>query len=232
MSLLLAAALSAGFLGSAHCLGMCGPVVLLFESPGQVAAPLAPTLRRLLYNLGRLACYALLGAAAGAAGIILTRVAGLDAGLRLLRWFAAAMVMLLGLNLLTDWRALAALERAGAALWRRVQPLARHALPVTTPARALAAGFLWGMLPCGLVYTSVAIAAGSGGPVQGAVIMLAFWLGTLPALLAAGASAAGIAGWSRRSRLRRVAGAVLVASGAIALLLPWLMPGPHAGHAP
>jgi len=229
VSLLLSAALLAGFLGSGHCLGMCGPVVLLFE---RADAGLSPRARRLWYNLGRLGFYVLLGSAAGAAGIVLTRVAGIDGGLRVLRWIAALLVILLGLNLLTDWQALRGLERVGASLWRSLQPLARHALPVTTPARALAAGLLWGALPCGLVYTAVAIAAGSGGPAQGAAVMLAFWLGTLPALLAVGASAARVGNWARRPDFRRVAGAVLVVSGLVALALPWLMAGPHAGHAP
>lgn len=231
MSLLLAAALLAGFLGGGHCLGMCGPIVLLFETPGVAGARGAGLPRRLIYNLGRGGCYAVLGLAAGAAGIALTRVAGVDGGLRLLRWLAALLVILLGLNLLTDWQSLRVLERLGAPLWRSLRPLTRHVLPVSTPLRALAAGFLWGTLPCGLVYTGVALAAGSGGPLQGAAVMLSFWLGTLPALLLAGASAARLAEWIRRPALRRVAGAVLVASGVAALALPWLMAGTHAGHA-
>jgi len=231
MSLLLAAALVAGLLGGGHCLGMCGPIVLLFESPAATGAPGARLPKRLMYNLGRAGFYAVLGLAAGAAGIVLTRAAGLEDGLRLLRWLAALLVILLGLNLLTDWQPLRVLERMGSPLWRRLQPLTRHVLPMSTPLRALGAGFLWGALPCGLVYTGVAMAASSGGPVQGAAVMLSFWLGTLPTLLLAGASAEWLADWTRKPALRRMAGAVLVASGVAALSLPWLLAGPHAGHA-
>jgi len=231
MSLLLAAAFLAGLFGGGHCLGMCGPIVLLFESPAVAGTAGTGLPKRLTYNLGRAGFYAVLGLAAGAAGIALTRVAGVDGSLGLLRWLAALLVILLGLNLLTDWQSLRVLERMGAPLWRRLQPMLRHALPITTPLRALVAGFLWGALPCGLVYTAVAMAAGSGGASQGVAVMLAFWLGTLPTLLLAGASAARLADWTRRPALRRVAGALLVASGVVALSMPWLLAGSHGGHA-
>jgi len=216
--LLLPAAFLAGFFGSAHCLGMCGPLVLLLEGRG--GAGRWP--RRLVYNAGRLGCYALLGAVAGGGGAVLTQAAGLEAGLRILRLVAALLVVALGLDLLTGKRLLGTLERAGAALWRRLQPLARRVLPATTPLRALAAGFLWGALPCGLVYGAVALAATAGTPAAGAFVMAAFWAATAPALLVAGASAARLRQVRGRPLFKRAAGAVLVASGSVALLLPVL----------
>jgi hypothetical protein len=151
-----------------------------------------------------------------------------------LRVAAGLLVIALGLNLAFDWRTLAILERSGARLWTRLAPLSRHVLPVVTPGRAVAAGFLWGALPCGLVYSAVAIAATGGNATAGAYVMFAFWLGTAPALLLAGASAAKLALWRRKGAVRRGAGLILVVLGFLALALPLsaaIGPGQHL-HSP
>jgi hypothetical protein len=211
--LLLPAAFAAGFFGSSHCLAMCGAVVVLLE--GQGAASGQGLRRRLLYNLGRLCFYILLGVLAGAFGQLLA--AGVDTGLVVLRYLSAALIVALGLHLLLDWQALRFLERAGAKLWQGLAPLARHVLPISSPATALAAGFLWGALPCGLVYSAVAMAATAGSAAAGGLVMLAFGLGTLPALLLGGASASTLHRWKRRPLLRRVAGMLMIAIGLLAL---------------
>lgn len=224
--LLLPVAFLAGLFGSGHCFGMCGPVVVLLETGQQDGARFHGLSRRLIYNLGRLLFYALLGAVAASAGVVLTRAAGIGTGLSILRTLAGILVVAIGLNLLLGWRILRYLEKSGAMLWRAVAPLARHVLPATTPGRALGAGFLWGALPCGLVYSSVAIAATSGNAMSGALVMLAFWSGTLPALLVAGASARTLGSWTRKPLLRRVTGMALVIVGLAALAMPYM----HAGQ--
>lgn len=214
--LLLPAAFLAGFFGSTHCLGMCGAVVVLLEGRG------GGWLRRVLCNAGRLGFYALLGAVAGGGGAMLTRVAGVEAGLAALRVAAALLVVALGLDLLSGRRILGSLERAGAALWRWLRPLTRRLLPITTPARALGAGFLWGALPCGLVYSAAALAATAGTAAGGAVTMAAFWAGTAPALLSAGAAAGRLRQLRGTALARRFAGGVLVIAGGASLALPLL----------
>jgi len=215
---LLPAALLAGFFGGAHCLGMCGAIVVLFEQQG---AAVAPWLRRFAYNSGRLGFYALLGAVAGGGGAVLTRMAGVGTGLLLLRLVAGLLVAAIGLNLLCNWSATRFLERAGAGLWRRLAALAPRVLPAATPARALGAGFIWGALPCGLVYSAVSLAATSGSAAGGALVMLAFWTGTLPALLFAGASAARLNALKSNTRLRRVAGIIMIGIGLFAMAPLW-----------
>ncbi|HEX9852216.1 MAG TPA: sulfite exporter TauE/SafE family protein [Woeseiaceae bacterium] len=228
--LLLPAAFLAGFFGSTHCLGMCGAIVVLFEEQPHASFP--GPLRRLLYNSGRLCFYMLLGAIAAGGGSLLAKSAGVDTGLLLLRVLAALLVIALGLNLLFDWRSLQFLERGGARLWRLLSPFARYVLPVSTPARALAAGFIWGALPCGLVYSAVALAAASGNAASGMLVMLLFWLGTLPALWVAGASAAKLSAWRNRRVIQRIAGSLLVAIGMVALAMPLQhLPGvSHSRH--
>jgi sulfite exporter TauE/SafE len=214
--LLLPAAFLAGFFGGTHCIGMCGAIVILFEQ--QVQPGIRQWLRRLSYNSGRLGFYALLGTVAGAGGAVLTKVAGVNTGLLILRFLAGFLVIAIGLNLLFNWSATRFLEQAGAGIWRRLSPLAKHVLPVSTPARALAAGFLWGALPCGLVYSAVAMAASSGNAQNGAMVMLAFWLGTMPALVLAGASAERLNRWRTNQAFRRFAGALIIIVGLFALM--------------
>jgi len=212
--LVLPAAAAAGFFGSTHCIGMCGAIVVLFEQ----GTGRSPWLRRLAYNAGRLGFYVLLGIVAGAGGAVLTRVADVGTGLVILRLLAGLLVIAIGLNLFFGWSATRFLEQAGAGLWARLAPFARHVLPLTSPARALAAGFLWGALPCGLVYSAVALAATGGTAAAGAAVMLAFWLGTLPALLLAGASADRLGRLRSGPTARRLAGAIMLVLGAFALL--------------
>ncbi|MDH4124383.1 MAG: sulfite exporter TauE/SafE family protein [Gammaproteobacteria bacterium] len=225
------AALLAGFFGSTHCIGMCGAIVTLLESPATTAARLDPWLRRSLYNLGRLVFYVLLGAIAGLGGAMLSKSSGVFFGLQALRLLAALLVIAIGLNLLFDWRLTRFLESAGARLWRHVSRLARYVLPASSPGRAFLAGMIWGALPCGLVYSAVAIAATTGTPPAGAAVMLAFGIGTAPAMLAVGASAERFGRLRGNKGLRRIAGLIVVLLG-LAALAPFAKgSGDHAQHA-
>lgn len=212
---LLPAAFVAGFFGSAHCIGMCGAIVVLFE---QQAGAAAGWRHRLVYNLGRLGFYVLLGSIAGAGGAVLNRVAGIDTGLVILRLIAGLLVIGIGLNLLFGWSATRFLEQAGAGLWRRLSPLAKHVLPVSSAPRAFAAGLLWGALPCGLVYSTLALAGTSGGAAGGALAMAAFWAGTAPALILAGRSASRLTAWQSNRTFRRIAGVTMLVIGLFALM--------------
>jgi sulfite exporter TauE/SafE len=172
-----------GFLGGTHCAGMCGGIVgaLAAQSPagGSLTVHLA-------YNVGRIVSYVLAGALVGAVGGFGQAYAGMASAQLALYLVANLMLVALGLYLMGVTRALAFTERAGQALWSRIQPLTRRFLPVRGPAQAFPLGMLWGWLPCGLVYSVLATALASGSVGRGAATMLAFGLGTLPNLLLAG----------------------------------------------
>ncbi|HXZ49422.1 MAG TPA: sulfite exporter TauE/SafE family protein [Usitatibacter sp.] len=209
MPALVAAALAAGLLGGVHCVGMCGGIVgtLALEARGPALA------RQLAYNGGRIAAYAAAGAVAGFVGsLAYAGGAWLDAQVALFLLANVAM-LLLGLYVAGWGRIMLRVEAAGRPLWRRIEPFARRMLPVDSTAKALGAGLAWGWIPCGLVYSMLVLAAASGGPAQGALVMGAFGLGTLPNLLAAGLAAQRLVALRRAPWVRRVAGILIIALG-------------------
>jgi hypothetical protein len=216
LELMLASVFVVGLLGGVHCVGMCGGIAaaLTFGLPAERQRRPAALLPFLLaYNAGRIASYAVAGALMGGAGTLLSRLVPIQLAQRGLLVLAAAFMVLMGLYLGGWWAGLARLEQAGGVLWRRIEPLGRHLLPVQRPGQALALGLLWGWLPCGLVYSVLVSAVSAGGAWQGALVMLAFGLGTLPNLVAMGAAAGAIARFARREWVRRAAGAAVLLFG-------------------
>lgn len=198
-----------GLLGAGHCAGMCGGIVgaLSLQSPRGGGVSVAV---HFAYNLGRIASYALAGLVAGMLGQLAGNLLALQHGLYL---FASLMLIALGLYLLGLTQTLAWLEKGGQGVWRRIQPFTARFLPVRGVAQAFPLGLLWGWLPCGLVYSALttALAAGSAG--QGALLMLAFGLGTLPNLLLAGLLLARFRRFAQARVTRIVSGLLVLGYG-------------------
>jgi sulfite exporter TauE/SafE len=213
----------AGLAGSVHCVGMCGGVVGALSTAGggriQVtrgAQAIAP-LRILAYNAGRIGSYMLAGAIAGGlaqGAALLVRVSAIQTAAY---WLANGMLLLLGLYLMDAWRGLARVEAGGALIWRRVQPLIRGFMPMNTLPKAFALGALWGWIPCGMVYSVLLTAMLSGSAVHGALVMMAFGLGTLPMLLALGVAGARVRAALQRRGVRMAAGALVLGFGLLGL---------------
>lgn len=209
------AALALGLSASGHCLAMCGGIGAAFGLHRQ-----SPLLA-LLASLGRVLTYALLGALVGLLGAGMHL--GLDqsaSGLWLLRGLAAASLVVLGLHL-AEWSRW--LDRAavlGQPLWRRLAPFTRKLLPIDTPLKALSAGAIWGLLPCGLVYGMLVLAAGMSGPAEAALFLGAFGLGTVPAVAGAGWLLAVL---PTRTPWRRALGATLCLIGVLWFVSPWFV---------
>ncbi|MBI4291077.1 MAG: sulfite exporter TauE/SafE family protein [Betaproteobacteria bacterium] len=200
-----------GLLGGVHCFGMCGGIV----SAVSVRPAGASLGAQLSYNAGRLLSYSAAGAIAGAFGAIGMGSSPVVPAQIVLFVVANALVILLGLHI-AGWGTLVLrLEAVGAALWRRIAPLGRRFLPADTPSKALALGALWGWLPCGLVYSALALSLLAATPLRGALVMFAFGLGTLPNLLAAGLLAQRIRPALRRAWVRMLAGTLIVMLGLV-----------------
>lgn len=222
MEVLVPAMLVFGLASGLHCVGMCGGIVAAFSARRVVPIVPAPRhapewRRQLAFNAGRIATYALGGAAAGALGGAAQLMRDALTAQIALFVVAQGVLILAGLYLLGAGRLLARLEGVGAPLWRRVQPAAAR-LAAAPGARAAAlAGMLWGLLPCAMVYAALATATLAGGAAPGALAMLAFGAGTLPWLLGAGTLLAKLRGAGAMSRLRAVAGALVLGMGVAGL---------------
>lgn len=162
-----------GFVGSAHCAGMCGPLALAL--PGGGGARSTFVAGRLLYNFGRIITYALMGAAFGLLGHGFA-LAGLQ------RWVSLVVGAMILLGLIVSPRFANAVPVTRAVSWLK------SALGNLLRRRALSSlfgiGLLNGLLPCGLVYVACAGATASGNVASGVKYMIAFGLGTLPMMLA------------------------------------------------
>ncbi|MGI9178445.1 MAG: sulfite exporter TauE/SafE family protein [Pirellulales bacterium] len=200
-----------GMLGSAHCLGMCGPFALAI---GSAAPGWGVNLRRqLAYSAGRIFTYAVLGATAG---FVSTRLAR-----SLPVWTNVPAVLAILAGALLVWQGLLA---AGVIRRRGVESTAGcpggSAFRALLAARGLGdvflAGLFTGLLPCGLLYGMLAYAASRHDPLQGLAAMAAFGAGTVPAMVAAGLGGSVLSLASRR-QVHALAAWCLVATGIVSI---------------
>ena len=215
LHLLLTSAALAGLLGGVHCAAMCGGIVSVVCAGSAARLPWS---RALAYNFGRIASYAVAGALAGGVGQAALAWRG-EVVLRQTLMTAAGVSLLVLALFLAGWTPLVrAIEGAGGMLWRRLQPYARLVLPANSAPRALGLGLLWGWLPCGMVYAVLLTAAATGSIADGALVMAAFGLGTLPNLLAIAAFAQRVQVYARRMAVRYAAAAIIAAFGLYGIL--------------
>ncbi len=226
---LLLPVLGASVVGSLHCAGMCGPLVAVAVGRGGWRAHLA-------YHLARGVAYVTLGACAGAAGALLD-LAGALGGLRSIAGALAGVVLLLvGLSVLGRELPRLSSRASGEGLfarafgaWREhvrvparwtrsLRALQRRAAGLPPVLRSGGLGATSALLPCGWLYAFVLSAAGTSSAWTGALILAAFWAGTIPVLAGMGGGAA----WLRR----RTPGALSAATGLILVGLgAWSLAG-------
>ncbi len=207
-------ALLIGLFSGVHCLGMCGGImgVLSASLPQEVRRnPVRLALYMLAYNGGRLAAYAAAGTLLGLLGGQLHATLSPSGGYFVMQLLAAVLMVCIGLYLAGWFPRFAHIERIGIPLWRRLEPFGRRLLPPRSPLQALLYGAIWGWLPCGLVYSALLLSlAAPGGAGGGALFMLGFGLGTLPAVVGVGMLSGQLA-LTRRPWPRRIAGMMLIA---------------------
>ncbi|NCN22667.1 MAG: hypothetical protein COS43_05610 [Gallionellales bacterium CG03_land_8_20_14_0_80_55_15] len=200
-----------GLLSGVHCLGMCGSIVGILT--GQLPQGKTRWPFHLAYSSGRVASYTLAGALVGAvgqAGLLLRDDVPVQ---HLLFALSSLMLIALGLYIAGIWGLVRRIEGLGRFLWQRIQPLTRGLLPVKTPFQAFLLGTLWGWMPCGLVYSVLVTALAAGRADSGALVMLAFGLGTLPNLLLIGLFWESLRRWVQSPRVRLAAGLLVAGFG-------------------
>ena len=183
-------------------MGMCGGIASLL-SIGQPHK--TPTLLIINYNLGRLISYVMIGSVVGGMIAGIATLSQFNHALSFLRILAALFMILLALYVGRWWNGLLKVEKLGQLLWKSISPLANKLLPLKHSSYAIPFGFLWGWLPCGLVYSTLTWAAVSGSAFGGGMTMLAFGLGTLPAMLLVGSSAAKLQSLQNSVKFRNIA---------------------------
>jgi len=217
----LVAAFITGLLGSLHCIGMCGGIVGALSM--QLPLPIQQSKWRMLpyllgYNIGRISSYIIAGMLVGYLGMKFTSLLPQPhpVGMAISGLFMIALGFYLG----GWWSALVHLEKLGAYLWRFLQPLSKPLFPVKTPWQALLLGGIWGWLPCGLVYTALALSMASASIERGGLLMLAFGLGTLPMLFTLGTTTYWLNQFTRKPIVRQSFGVLIILFGLYTLLGP------------
>lgn len=214
-----------GLVSSAHCIGMCGGIMGALT----VAIPVGAAHKRwkilFAYNVGRIASYSVMGLLLG----IFVSLFSQWGGGGFLRIIAGLLLIAMGLYLADWWRGITKLEVAGHYLWAYLQPLGKRLLPVDNLPKALMLGTVWGWLPCGLVYAALALAITQPSPWLSAGGMLAFGIGTLPAVLIAGVAAHQLTRILQKRNVRMGLAIVIIAYG---LWTIFGNMGDHSGHHP
>jgi len=213
---LLAAAFVTGLLGSAHCFGMCAGLSGLFAVNASVASLRPQIPMAVAYNTGRILSYAFLGIVVASLGqTVVKAIPNIAAPVR---FASGLLIVIVGLQVAFNWRFLAPVEKAGAKIWNHIAPAAKGLLPVTSMPKALGLGLLWGWLPCGLVYSVLLLAATTANAVNGGLVMLAFGVGTMPAMIMTGISASKLSRFMSRKQLG--AGLLIILIGLLTLAMP------------
>ena len=181
-----------GLFGSVHCMGMCGPLAFAIPAGGN---KLLLILDKVLYNLGRVCTYSLLGLLFGMLGHQLW-VLGLQ---RTISFVSGGLVILAALSRL--YKIHFASNNFKSALFGPANKLLVYALQHRWG--NFAVGCINGLLPCGFVYLALAGAVNASSPSQGALFMLFFGLGTFPLMLIAMVGA-GFIGPPLRKRINAI----------------------------
>ena len=203
-----------GLLGSAHCIGMCGGFVLTLGSAQRTWT--ANLGRQLIYATGRIGTYALAGAVVGYGGWRLGHDMSALVNVQAILAIGAGVLLVVegifstGL-LRRPWSGAKMCPGAGALAGLLRAP---HAGSV------FAAGVFNGLLPCGLVYAYLALAASAGSVGRGAGVMLLVGLGTVPLLALTGLGGA-LLNLAQRRRLFQAAAWCMILTGALSLARGW-----------
>jgi len=213
-----------GLLGSGHCLGMCGGLVCALAMAGRHRN--SPAFH-LTYNLGRITTYTTIGLFAGWVGSAMAYTRNFAPMTRTALALSDLFIIAVGLATVFSWRRFNFSRLESRILSRAVSRGATALARLPGGISTLLLGLLMGFLPCGFLYAMVITAAQSGNPRSGATIMLAFGLGTGPAMFGFG-WLAGMIGSRARGRMLTAAGVVVILMGGYNLyrhikMIDWIM---------
>jgi uncharacterized protein len=208
----LLSALLMGMIGSTHCVGMCGGIISTLSTNFSGKTSNQTFWIQLFYNVGRITTYSFLGLLIG---FFSSKLMGMLPNPHAFSMKVSGIFfILLGLYISQLLNSFKYLESTGQKLWVKIEPFGRKYLPAQTPFDAWKLGLVWGWLPCGLVYSALALAMTQVNPLHSALTMLVFGLGTLPTLLLIGHFAQNIKVILQNKTFRLSLGLLLIVYGA------------------
>lgn len=216
--LTIATGIGLGLASTLHCAGMCGGIAssLLIGGPWGTASRASHVLT--LTHAGRITAYASAGLLIGAVGTPVVGWLDRELAFRLVQWAGAVALIWIGLSTAGLLPALSGLDRL-------LSPVANALARTAGTAKGrvwspLAAGFAWGLMPCAMVYGALFLAMLTGSAALGGLTMLAFGLGTLPALLATSLGLRALSRTGQRAGVRVAAGLAIAVFGFLTVWLP------------
>lgn len=225
-------AFNLGLISSLHCIGMCGGIITLLmrQAADDTSGKKQILGYSLLYNLGRISSYTIAGLIAGLFGAAFLQTLQTSNAHFYLQLFAALILILIALNILGLTTFTQKLESLGQFLWRRLQVVGKRLTPLNSPLKVWLFGMVWGWLPCGLVYSALLYSLTTADPVQAAMVMLFFGLGTLPSMLSAGYLFEYLQHLAQKQHLRRLSALLLIVVAISLPLSSWYFSQHHAHH--
>jgi uncharacterized protein len=215
-------ALTLGFFGSFHCIGMCGPLALALPVHG--SGPLKKILLILSYNAGRVLTYFVFGLFAGIIGKSFVL-----AGAQQILSVVVGVVLLFSVLIPSNYRGGSALRSKTLRFLGNIKQHFSKLFLKRGYGPLFLIGLLNGLLPCGLVYIGVAGAVATSGILKGGIFMAAFGMGTLPIMLML-PMAGNFIGISVRNTLRKTMPVIVTAMALLLILrglnlgIPYISP--------
>ena len=205
--------ISIAFLGSfGHCVGMCGGIVVAYSTikVDSKSSKVSQSAMHLLYSLGRVLTYAVLGALFGALGGVVAFSNYTNAALLI---FAGVVMILAGLSLMGKIKFLTLIEHSfsSSPLYKKAF---RSVLNSKSSSSFFILGMLNGLLPCGFVYFFAITAASTADPLYGAMVMAIFGLSTIPAMFGIGFLASLASATSFRNMMMSLSSVAVILYGA------------------
>lgn len=201
------------FIGSfGHCIGMCGGIVVAYSTLkiNTKSSKLSQGLMHLLYSLGRVFTYTLLGALFGFLGGVVVFSNTANAALLI---FAGVLMMLAGLSLMGKIKFLTLIEHSFSSSKLYSQTF-KSVLASKSSSSFFILGMLNGLLPCGFVYFFAITAASTADPLYGALVMAIFGLSTIPAMFGVGFLASLASATSFRNMMMSLSSVAVILYGA------------------
>lgn len=222
---LLAIAFMIGLGSTGHCLLMCGGISSALSSQLADESPALKISKLLLFHFGRISCYSVLGLLLGSTIHWLLSFSG---NLVIIaRIISALLIILMGLYVAGIPTIIKILEKQLGFIWQRLQPVTRRYIHMQQWHHAYILGFLWGFLPCGMIYSTLLWASSNNQGMLTALLMFSFGLGTLPALFITNLFSIKTMAFFQQKHYKRAIGILLIAFGLWSL---GFMAMPHGNH--